>query len=161
MQRVAPYFISHRNNWGLKIKTSNLLYVEFVFLHLLSVSLIQLQCNCNTAVSQHLQLKNKLSHAQPASPQPNMQENTIKQHIYAFAAYELFVAMLACSCTVAAAHTASRSRQALPSRNPNKNLTQHKFIIKQIKLRLLHLRLTYVHSHPSHLACLRVLVTCR
>ena len=148
MQHIACYFISHRNNWGLKIKTSNLLYIEFVFLHLLSISLMQLQCSCNTAISQHLQLNKQLSHAQTASPQPNMQENTIEQHIYAFAAYELFVAMLACSCTVAAAHLARRSRQALPSRNPNKNLAQHKNITKQTKLRLLHLRLTYVHS-PS------------
>ena len=56
--------------------------------------------------------------------------NTIEIHIYEFAAYEIFVAMLACSCTVAAAHIASRSRQALPSRKPSKNLAQHKFIIK-------------------------------
>ena len=104
-----------------------------------------MQCSCTTATVPHLQLNNKLSHAQPALPQPSMQENTIHKHINAFADCERFVAMLACSCTAAAAQTTIK-RQALPPGNPIKDLAQHKFITFSTKMSLLHLNLTYAAS---------------
>ena len=89
-----------------------------MFLHRISIAHLQLQCSCNSAAAPHLQLNKKLPHAQPALPQPNMQENNI--HIYSFAARELSVAMLACSCTAAAPHIVI-GIQALPFRNSGKN----------------------------------------
>ena len=114
------HFTSHTNNLRLKIKTSNIHYVQFVFLHQLGFSPIQLQCSCNITAVPHLQLNEKLSHSQLVLPQPNMQENNIHKHIYAFAAHELSVTMLACSCTAAASHIVIR-RQALPFINSRKN----------------------------------------
>ena len=147
MQRVACYFTSHTNNLRVKIKASNLHYVQFMFLHQLGIAPIQLQCSCNIAAAPHLQLNKMLSHAQPVLPQPNMQENNIHKHIYALAAHERSAAMLACSCTAAAPHIAIR-RQALPFRNSRKNRTWHKFSVFLTNLCLLHPKFTYAAS-PS------------
>ena len=122
-----------------------------MFLHRISVACLQLQCSCNSAAAPHLQLNKKLSHAQPALPQPNMQENNI--HIYSFAAHELSVAMLSCSCTAAAPPIAVR-RQALPFRNSRKNWVSTSSAYFKPSCVCYTPSLPMEPLHPSHLACL-------